>query len=187
MANDTVFPQALLFDRDGTLVRDVPYNGDPALVEPMPQAAAVLHRLRAAGIRCGIISNQSGIARGLITAQQVDAVNARIDELLGPFDTWQYCPHGPQDGCSCRKPAPGMIHAACRQLGLTPAQVAVVGDIAADVDAARAAGCRGVLVPTPVTLPEEVRTAALVAGDLEHAMELLGGIPQPVAVPGSRP
>ena len=80
---------AVLFDRDGTLVVDVPYNGDPALVEPMPGARAALERLRAAGLRIGVVTNQSGLARGRFTADQLDAVNRRVEELLGPFDDWQ--------------------------------------------------------------------------------------------------
>jgi HAD superfamily hydrolase (TIGR01662 family) len=68
----------VLFDRDGTLIVDVPYNGDPARVVPMPGARAALDRLRAAGVRVGVVSNQSGIARGLLTRAQVEAVNARM-------------------------------------------------------------------------------------------------------------
>jgi histidinol phosphatase-like enzyme len=78
-------PAAVLFDRDGTLVRDVPYNGDPSRVEPMPGARAALDRLRAAGVRTAVVSNQSGVARGLLTRDQVDAVNARVEEVLGPL------------------------------------------------------------------------------------------------------
>ncbi len=182
MGTPTAFPRAVLFDRDATLVDDVPYNGDPLLVRPVPGAAAVLDQLRAAGIRCGVISNQSGIARGLLTRAQVDAVNARVDELLGPFEVWKICPHGPEAGCSCRKPAPGMVLAACRELGVDPRDTAVVGDIGADVGAALAAGARGVLVPTEVTLQAEIDAAPLLATDLAHAMELLGGIPHTEAL-----
>ena len=99
-------PEAVLLDRDGTLVRDVPYNGDPALVEPLPGVRAALDRLRARGVRLGIVSNQSGIARGRLTAAQAEAVMARTVELLGPFDDVRWCPHAPEDGCACRKPAP---------------------------------------------------------------------------------
>src|SRR4051794_23975281 len=108
---------AVLFDRDGTLVHDVPYNGDPDLVEPMPGAREALDRLRAAGLRLGVVTNQSGIARGMFTAEDMGRVHARIEELLGPFDTWQVCPHDDADGCSCRKPAPGMVLAAADALG----------------------------------------------------------------------
>src|SRR3954452_23042503 len=99
---------AVLFDRDGTLVHDVPYNGDPAEVRPVAGARAALDRLRAAGLRLGVVTKQSGIARGLLTTDQVTLVNKRVEELLGPFDTWQVCPHGDDDGCRCRKPAPGL-------------------------------------------------------------------------------
>src|SRR2546423_6086689 len=86
---------AALLDRDGTLVEDVPYNGDPAAVRPLPGVRAALDRLRAAGLRLAMVTNQSGIARGLLTDDEVRAVNARVEELLGPFDAVLYCPHGP--------------------------------------------------------------------------------------------
>jgi len=166
-------PAAVLLDRDGTLVVDVPYNGDPAAVVPVPGAATALGRLRAAGVRLAVVSNQSGIARGLLTEEQVDAVNARVEELLGPLGPWCVCPHGPEDGCACRKPRPGLVLRAARALGVAPADCAVVGDIGADVEAARAAGARGVLVPTPVTRREEVAAAPEVAPTLGAAVDLL--------------
>ena len=165
--------RAVLFDRDGTLVHDVPYNGDPAAVRTVTGAREVLGDLRARGVRVGVITNQSGIGRGLITAEQADAVRARVEAELGPFDTWQQCPHSPADGCACRKPAPGMVLAAAAELGVLPAECAVVGDIGADVEAALAAGARAVLVPTPVTRPEEVAAAPVVAVDLAEAVALL--------------
>lgn len=169
--------RAVLFDRDGTLVVDVPYNGDPSLVTPMPGAKAVLDALRADGIATGVISNQSGIARGLITAANVADVNARVEELLGPFDVWEVCPHSEQDGCDCRKPAPGMVQSACRKLGIQESEAALIGDIGADVLAAEAAGATGVLVPTPVTRAEEVAEAQLVARNLAEAVALLSERP----------
>jgi histidinol-phosphate phosphatase family protein len=168
-------PAAVLFDRDGTLVEDVPYNGDPALVRPMPHADAALRRLRSAGVPTAVVSNQSGVARGLLTAEQVAAVNRRIEELLGPLGPWTWCPHAPDDGCDCRKPAPGLILEAAAQLGIPPERCAVIGDIGADIEAASAAGARAVLVPTPRTRREEVRAAPEVAPDLEAAVELLLG------------
>ena len=130
--------RAVLFDRDDTLVLDVPrYNGDPELVTPIAGAAEALARLRRSGLPIGVVSNQSGIGRGLVTAEQVQAVNARIDSLLGPMDTWRYCPHAPADACSCRKPAPALIEWAAADLGVAPEQVAVVGDIGSDVDDAQ--------------------------------------------------
>jgi D-glycero-D-manno-heptose 1,7-bisphosphate phosphatase len=170
-------PRAVLFDRDGTLVVDVPYNGDPDAVRAMPGAAAALGRVRAAGVPVGVVSNQSGIARGLLDAGQVEAVNARVAELLGPFAVWRWCPHGSEDGCACRKPAPGMVLDAAAALGVAPADVAVIGDIAADVGAADAAGARAVLVPTAATRREEIEDAAargILADDLAGAVGLLG-------------
>lgn len=178
-AHDPVVPRqtrevrAVLFDRDGTLVRDVPYNGDPRRVEPMPGAADVVRRLRDLGVAVGLVSNQSGIARGLLTPAQVDAVNRRVSELVGPLDPVLVCPHGPDDGCGCRKPAPGLVQAAAARLGVDPAACVVVGDIGADVGAARAAGARSILVPTDVTRPEEIDDADVVALDLEHALDTI--------------
>ena len=169
-------PRAVLFDRDATLIVDVPYNGDPALVEPMPGARAALDRLRRRGVPVAAVSNQSGVARGLISEEQVRAVNRRVDELLGPLDAWFYCPHGPDDGCDCRKPRPGMVLAAARRFGVEPAECALIGDIGADVQAAAAAGARGILVPTAATRAEEIEAAAEVAGTIEEAVDrLLGG------------
>jgi HAD superfamily hydrolase (TIGR01662 family) len=164
-------PDLVLFDRDGTLVHDFPYNGDPDWVRPVDGAQESLDRLRAHGVRVGVVSNQSGVARGLITREQVEACNARLAELLGPFDVVRYCPHGPDDGCACRKPAPGMVKDACAALDVDPARCVVIGDIAADVDAAVAAGAVGILVPTPVTRKSEVARAH--QGVATHAVEKL--------------
>lgn len=166
-------PLAVLFDRDGTLVVDVPYNGDPDKVTPVAGAARALARLRAAGVRTAVVSNQSGVARGVLTRRQVDAVNARLDALIGPLGPVLYCPHAPDEGCSCRKPSPGLVLDAARALGVPVQRCAVIGDIGADVAAAVAAGARPVLVPTPVTLPQEVAAAPEVAPDLDAAVSLL--------------
>jgi HAD superfamily hydrolase (TIGR01662 family) len=166
-------PAAVLFDRDGTLIVDVPYNGDPGLVEPVPGARAALDRLRARGIALGVVSNQSGLARGLFGPADLAAVNARVGELLGPFGTWRYCPHAESEGCRCRKPAPGLVTAAAADLGVDPADCVVVGDIGADLGAAAAAGARGVLVPTPATRPAEIVAAPHVAADLAGAVDLI--------------
>lgn len=167
--------RAVLFDRDGTLVEDVPYNGDPEKVRPVEGAAQALKRLRDNGIAVGVVTNQSAVGRGLLTREQVDAVNARVEELLGPFDTWQVCPHDPADGCSCRKPQPGLVQAAAHELGVRPHELAVVGDIGSDIEAAAWAGSAAVLVPTPVTLPQEVAAAPLTARTLTEAVDLLLG------------
>lgn len=168
-------PGGVLFDRDGTLIVDVPYCTDPDRVRPVTTAGPALALLRDAGIPTGVVTNQSGVARGLISPDQVRAVNQRVEDLLGPFTVWQVCPHGPGDGCACRKPAPGMVLAAAAELGLDPERMAVVGDIGADIGAARAAGARSVLVPTPVTRREEVDAAPVVRPDLLAAVRFLLG------------
>jgi D-glycero-D-manno-heptose 1,7-bisphosphate phosphatase len=112
MGNGQRAAAAVLFDRDGTLVVNVPDNGDPARVVAVPGARTALDRLRAAGIPTGVVSNQAAVARGLITADQVDAVNRRVEELLGPLGPWCWCPHDELDRCGCRKPAAGLVGAA---------------------------------------------------------------------------
>ncbi len=175
----------ILFDRDGTLIHDVPYNGDPAKVVPMAGAREAVERLRRAGLKVGVISNQSGIGRGLLTPEQVDAVNIRVEQLLGPFDDWFICPHAPEAACPCRKPKPGMVQAAARRWGVEAATLAVVGDIGADVGAATSAGARSVLVPTAVTRSEEILLARNVADNLRDAVAFLLG-PANASVPGGR-
>ena len=168
-------PRAVLLDRDGTLVADVPYNGDPSLVRPLAGVPEAITRLRREGVPTAVVSNQSGIARGLLTLDDVEAVNRRIEDVLGPLGPWVICPHGPADGCDCRKPQPGLVLRAAALLGVAPWECAVIGDIGADVDAARRAGARAVLVPTSVTRRREVAAAPEVAADLPAAVELLLG------------
>ena len=165
--------EAVLCDRDGTLVADVPYNGDPERVVPLPGVADGLDRLRSAGLPVGIVSNQSGVARGWLTVAEVEAVNARVAALLGPFQAVAWCPHDPAGACGCRKPAPGLVLAAAQALGVPATRCVVIGDIGADMGAARAAGARAVLVPTPVTRPEEVEAAPVVAGSFAEAADLV--------------
>ncbi|MEU3822826.1 HAD-IIIA family hydrolase [Streptomyces sp. NPDC030392] len=177
-------PAAVLFDRDDTLIVDVPYNGDPERVRLMPGAVEAVRLLRARGIPVGVVSNQSGIGRGLLTEGEVAEVNARVDALLGrPLDVWVHCPHTPEDGCGCRKPAPGLVLEAARRLGVPPERCVVVGDIGADMGAARAAGARGVLVPTTRTLPAEVAAAPDVCRDLLGAVRHVLGRPSAVRRP----
>jgi D-glycero-D-manno-heptose 1,7-bisphosphate phosphatase len=148
-------PCAVLFDRDETIVVDVPFNGDPSRVAPAPNAKALLDRLRAAGLPLAVVSNQSGVGRGYITAEQVDAVNRRVDELLGPFAGFFVCLHSPDEFCECRKPKPKLILDAARALGVDPACCVVVGDRDSDIEAARNAGAR----PLKISGPQELEKA----------------------------
>jgi histidinol-phosphate phosphatase family protein len=161
----------VLFDRDGTLVHDVPYNDDPEAVRPVDGAVAALADLRAAGVRVGVVTNQSGVARDLLTLDAVDAVNRRVEDELGPLECWLVCPHAPDAGCRCRKPAPGLVFAAATRLGVRPEQCVVIGDTEADVAAARAAGARGILVANAATRAVEVARAPETAPTLRAAVD----------------
>lgn len=146
----------MLLDRDGTIIVDVPYNGDPALVQPIEGAKAALDRLRAAGLRVGVLTNQSGVGRGTISDAQMRAVNARVDALLGPFDGWFICPHAPDDDCECRKPKPKLIFDAARAWGIDPSEIIVIGDKESDIQTAENAGARGILLQKGGTLKEAI-------------------------------
>jgi D-glycero-D-manno-heptose 1,7-bisphosphate phosphatase len=138
--------KGVLVDRDETIIVDVPYNGDPALVVPLAGAKAALDRLRAAGLKVGVLTNQSGVGRGIITQNQLRAVNARVEELLGPFDGWFVCVHAPGQDCDCRKPKPKLVFDAAHAWGIEPSQIVVVGDKESDVEAAHNAGARAIKV-----------------------------------------
>jgi histidinol-phosphate phosphatase family protein len=123
-----------------------------------------------------VVTNQSGVARGLITGAELEAVNARVERTLGPFDSWQVCVHDTDDRCGCRKPEPGMVLAAAADLGVDPSRCVMIGDTGGDVNAALTARARAVLVPTDRTLPHEVDAArrdASVAADLTEAVAMV--------------
>lgn len=125
---------------------------DPAEVELIPGAAAAIRRLRAAGLRVAVISNQSGIGRGYLTHEDVARVNARLGELLeaegAALDGLYYCPHAPEDGCVCRKPRRTLLDRAAADLGGDLSRSFFVGDKKDDVDAGRGVGATTFLVRT---------------------------------------
>lgn len=141
---------AVFLDRDGTLIDDVGYISDPEDVRLLPGAADALQALRDAGFRLVVISNQSGLGRGLITQEQADAVHERfLSELQragARVDAAYYCPHAPDEGCRCRKPLPGLILDAARELGLDLERSVMVGNSEVDVSAGEAAGARAILL-----------------------------------------
>lgn len=149
-------PCGVIFDRDGTIVVDVPYNGDPQAVQPIEGMREALDRLRAAGIPIAVVSNQSGVGRGMITLDQVEAVNRRVEELLGPFSAALYCPHAPDVDCACRKPKPKLILDAARMMGVDPSCCIVIGDKRSDVDAAHNAGASAVFVDAAHTAVDAI-------------------------------
>lgn len=140
--------RALFVDRDGTLIVDVGYPRDPARVEPLPGAIDALRDLQA-GFALVIISNQSGIGRGLVSEAEARAVHDRVIDVFAragvAFAGAYYCPHAPEAGCPCRKPAPGLLVDAARELGLDLSRSIMLGDKPSDVAAGTAAGCARVL------------------------------------------
>ncbi|MHB1783737.1 MAG: D-glycero-alpha-D-manno-heptose-1,7-bisphosphate 7-phosphatase [Acidimicrobiales bacterium] len=163
----------VVFDRDGTLVDDVPYNRDASRVVARDGAFSAVAGARSRGMSTAVITNQSGVARGLLQMDQVEQVNRRVDELFGAFDTWGVCPHGPEDGCRCRKPAPGLLLDVIAAMGVAASQTLMVGDRVADVGAARAADVLGALVPSPSTEPHAYDLADYVLAGIDELEQLL--------------
>ncbi|GAB3489875.1 HAD-IIIA family hydrolase [Flexivirga lutea] len=162
--------RAVLFDRDGTLIENEERPVDPARVRPLDGAPDAVAALRTRGIATGVVTNQGAVGEGRSTVHDVAARNAAVERAIGPFDTWQTCLHRASDGCGCRKPAPGMIRAAARALGIPAGQCVVIGDTEGDILAARRAGARAVLVPNAATRAGEVDDAPQVAPDLTAAV-----------------
>jgi len=166
---------AIFLDRDGTLMEEVNYCKDPALVRLLPGARDALRRLKDAGFVLVIVTNQSGIARGIITNADFDAVQARLLELLGGdlIAGTYMCPDGPAGESGRRKPSPAMVLEAVRDLGLDPARSWFVGDKAADVQCGLAAGTRAVLVRTGHGAGADATGAHFVAKDIASAAEFI--------------
>lgn len=142
----------VLLDRDGTINIDRDYLADPDLVELMPGAAEGLRRLASRGLGLVVITNQSGVARGLIRPEQLEIVHHRLVELLAAegieLAGIYACPHGPDEACRCRKPAVGLVEQAARELGFDPRQAFVVGDKASDIELGQRLAATTVLVRT---------------------------------------
>jgi D-glycero-D-manno-heptose 1,7-bisphosphate phosphatase len=173
---------AVLLDRDGTLIVDRDYLSDPAGVELLPGAAAGLRKLRDLGLALVVVTNQSGIGRGLFDEAALAAVHDRLTTLLAAegvrLDGIYHCPHAPADDCACRKPRTELALRAARDLGLDLARAFVVGDKRADVELGRALGVPGILVRTGYGERELAGgvTADAVAGDLEGAAQIIEGL-----------
>ncbi len=149
---------AVFLDRDGTLMTDVEYCGDPARVAVFPGAAEALARLRAAGYRLVLVTNQSGIGRGYFTGDDFQRVQAELARQLGEagrLDGVYHCPERPEDATERRKPGAGMILEAAAQMDLDLARSFLVGDSRADVEAGRRAGLAGTVFVLTGKAPEE--------------------------------
>ena len=144
--------RAVFLDRDGTLAHDPGYLRDPAQVRLIDGAVEALAALTRAGFHLVVVTNQSGIARGLLTAADLESVHAEIARQLAPHEVriaaWLHCPHHPDDGCACRKPGTVLHRQAAATLGLDLEASWCIGDRLGDLQPADALGARAVLVRT---------------------------------------
>ena len=166
----------VFLDRDGTIIVDKHYLSDPDQVELETGAAEGLAALSAQGFPLVVVSNQSGIGRGLFEEEAAHRVNARIDDMLRPYGVrilaWYLCPHAPGQECRCRKPLPGMALAAAQDWALELRGCYVIGDKRIDLELADAIGGTGILVTTGHGVEDQPWAEAsgrLVVGRLEDA------------------
>lgn len=169
---------AVFLDRDGTIIRDVHYISAPHQVELLPGAAAAIRRLNSADIPVIVVTNQSGIARGRFTVSEYESVAERVASLLSNggahLDATYYCPHGPDDGCECRKPGTLLYRNAADDLDIDLAASLYVGDRLRDIEPAFSLGGQGLLVPTDGTFSSEISAAEVsgrVAASLDAALD----------------
>ena len=159
----TEAPDAVFLDRDGTIIEDVHFIKSPSQVKIISGAAEAIRRINDAGARVIVVTNQSGIARGLSTVKDYEAVKEHYERELSKagarIDNSYYCPHHPDvDGpCKCRKPGTLLFEQAFSELGLTPERVAYIGDRWRDVAVAKKLGGRGILVPSGMTTKDDHR------------------------------
>jgi D-glycero-D-manno-heptose 1,7-bisphosphate phosphatase len=158
--------RALFVDRDGVIIADADYPGNPAAVRLLPGSAAALARARSAGYLLIGVSNQSGIGRGYYGEADFAAVQRRVDAELavagGGLDALYYCPHAPEENCLCRKPRPGLLDEAATRFSWRVDRTWLVGDKLSDAELARTAGLRAALV---LTGKGEARVCDLPPGD----------------------
>ncbi len=153
-------PAKIVFlDRDGTLIKDVPFLGDPSQVELLPGVAEGLKALQAAGFRLVVVTNQQGIGLGYLTRQEFIAVNQAMLKQLGPhgvrISRIYYCPHSMADECVCRKPSPYLFERGIKEFQAEARNCFVVGDRAEDMEGGKRAGCAAVLVGTEAKGPAD--------------------------------
>lgn len=166
---------AVFLDRDGTLMADVDYCGDPARVEVFPNAGEALRQLKRSGYKLVVVTNQSGIGRGYFGENDYRAVEREFLRQLGNdlIDATYYCADLPEANSSRRKPAPGMIFEAQRDHHLDLPRSYFIGDKTSDIECGRNAGVRTILVQTGYGTQEINCRADFVARDLAHATEII--------------
>lgn len=179
-------PDAVFLDRDGTIMEDAHYIKSPDQVRLIPGAAAAVKRINDARVPAIVITNQSGIARGIFKPEDYEAVRMHFESLLhaegAHIDASYFCPHHPSvtGPCDCRKPATGMFEDALRDFALEAANVAYVGDRWRDVVASKKLGGRGIMISSHMTTDEDRRKAREdgieTAPTLAAAVEMLFGL-----------
>jgi D-glycero-D-manno-heptose 1,7-bisphosphate phosphatase len=168
---------AVFLDRDGTLMRDVDYCGDPKDVHVFEGASRALRRLKQHGYQLIVITNQSGIGRGYFSENQYRAVEREVARQLGNgvIDATYYCPHLPEDKCTCRKPSPEMILKAAGDYELDLSRSFFVGDKKSDIECGRNAGVKTILTLTGYGKETDQNLADFVAENLTEAADLILG------------
>jgi D-glycero-D-manno-heptose 1,7-bisphosphate phosphatase len=179
--------RAVFLDKDGTLIKDIPYNVDPALLILYEGAARSLRLLKDQGFLLIVVSNQSGIARGYFSENDLKAIETKIqNELISEgvqLDALYFCPHHPEgvvheysEECTCRKPKPGMLLEASVQFNIDLGGSWMIGDILNDVEAGNAAGCKTILIDNGNETEWEITEARMptaVAPSLPDAVEII--------------
>jgi D-glycero-D-manno-heptose 1,7-bisphosphate phosphatase len=178
--------RCVFLDRDGTINEEVNYLSRPDQLRLIAGAAEAIKQLKQAGLKAVIVTNQAGIARGYFSVPALLQIHQVLEKMLGAqdahIDAIYYCPHHPTAGigvykidCNCRKPKPGLLEKAARELNIDLRQSFVVGDKPADLQAGEAVGCRTILVRTGYGLESEKALAGSnfqpdhIAGDLLEA------------------
>jgi D-glycero-D-manno-heptose 1,7-bisphosphate phosphatase len=168
--------RGLFLDRDGTVIEDRGYLHDPALVQLLPGAAEVLRAVEAEGWALIVVSNQSGVGRGLISPAEMEAVQARFLEVMSgagvKITASYFCPHRPDEDCHCRKPSPFQVELAAREYGLDLTKSWMIGDRKSDILCGRNAGCSTIWLRNPM-FPVADGLADFVAQDWDHARKIL--------------
>ena len=171
--------RAVFLDRDGTIMRDVDYCGDPENVHVFEGVTAALRKLKDRGYKLLVITNQSGIGRGYFTEEQYRAVEGEVSRQVGTglIDATYFCPHRPDVSCKCRKPSPEMILRAALEHNLDLAGSFFVGDKKSDIECGRNAGVKTVLVRTGYGQEVSKSFSDFVARDLVEATNIIVDCP----------
>jgi D-glycero-D-manno-heptose 1,7-bisphosphate phosphatase len=169
--------KVVILDRDGTLVVDRGYLDDPAGLTFLPGAAAGLRFMREQGYRLVVITNQSGVGRGLFPVSRLHAIHDRLKEMVrdagATLDGIYFCPHLPDAGCACRKPAGGLMMQAAAELGFELSSVVVIGDKASDIEFGQRLGAPAILVAGPESLHGPRGEPDVVVADLLQAAHFI--------------